>query len=129
MLWIALYRCWHIGCEMQLALPNARTTLKEKKKPLRSLRSCDGYKAIVPRAHKVRLGDRAFSIIESKLWNSLPISIRSAPSISNFKSLLKTHFFRLAYHYQKKNCMSSLVQVVEHYTTSALNGAIQKCAI
>ena len=32
MLWTALYRCWHIGCEMQLALPNARTTLNEKKK-------------------------------------------------------------------------------------------------
>ena len=66
--------------------------------PLRSLRSCDGYKAIVPLVHKVRLGDRAFSIIGPKLWNSLPIVIRSAPSIRNFKSLLKTHFSRLAYH-------------------------------
>ena len=66
--------------------------------PLRSLRSCDRYKAIMPRAHKVRLGDRAFSIIEPKLWHSLPIAIRSAPSISIFKSLLKTHLFRLAYH-------------------------------
>ena len=64
----------------------------------RSLRSCDGYKAIVPRAYKVRLGDRAFSIIGPKLWNSLPITIRSAPSISIFKSLLKTHLFRFAYH-------------------------------
>ena len=76
--------------------------------PSRSLRSCDGYKAIVPRIHKVRLGNRAFSITEPKLWNSLPIIIRFAPSISNFKSLPKTHFFRLAYH-KKKNCMSSLV--------------------
>ena len=66
--------------------------------PSRSFRSCDGYKAIVPRAYKVRLGDRAFSIIGPKLWNSLPIAIRSAPSISIFKSLLKTHLFRLAYH-------------------------------
>ena len=32
-------------------------------RPSRTLRSCDGYKAIVPRAHKVRLGDKAFSII------------------------------------------------------------------
>ena len=31
--------------------------------PSRSLRSCNGYKAMVSRAHKVRLGDRAFSII------------------------------------------------------------------
>ena len=35
--------------------------------PSKSLRSCDGYKAIVPRAYKVRLGDRAFSIIGPKL--------------------------------------------------------------
>ena len=26
-----MYRCGHIGCKMQVALPNARTTLKEKK--------------------------------------------------------------------------------------------------
>ena len=35
--------------------------------PSRSLRSCDGYKSIMPRGHKVRLEDRAFSIIGPKL--------------------------------------------------------------
>ena len=81
------------------SLAPAHLTDKIKRlQSLRSLCSCDKYKAIVPRAHKVCLGDRAFSIIGPKLWNSLPITIRSAPSISYFKSLLKTHFFRLAYH-------------------------------
>ena len=81
------------------SLAPAHLTDKIKRlQPSRSLRSCDGYKAIVPRAHKVLLGDRAFFINGPKLWNSLPIAIRSAPSISIFKSLLKTHLFRLAYH-------------------------------
>ena len=70
--------------------------------PSRSFRSCDGYKAIVSRAHKVRLEDRAFSIIGPKLWNSLPITIRSAPSISNFKFLLKLNSFALLITNKKK---------------------------
>ena len=70
--------------------------------PSRSLHSCDGYKAIVPQVYKVGLGDRAFSIVGPKLWNSLSITIWSEPSISIFKSLLKTYLFRLAYQEQKK---------------------------
>ena len=66
--------------------------------PSRSLRLCDGRKAIVPRTHNIPLGDRAFTIIGLKVWNSLPITIRSAPSISNFESHLKTQLFRIAYH-------------------------------
>ena len=79
-------------------VPAYLTGKLKRLQPLRSLRSCDGYKAIVPRAYKVRLGDRAFSIIGPKLWNSLPIAIRFTPYISIFKSLLETHLFCLAHH-------------------------------
>ena len=75
--------------------------------PPRSLRSCDGYKAIVPRAHKVCLGDRAFSMIGPKLWNSLPITIQSALSISIFKSHLKLISFALPITTQKNACLVS----------------------
>jgi hypothetical protein len=32
------------------------------------------------------------------LWNSLPLSLRSAQSIEQFKTQLKTHFFTLAFN-------------------------------
>jgi len=40
-------------------------------------------------------GDRAFSVAAPKLWNALPQEIRSATSLSMFKSKLKTHLFTL----------------------------------
>ena len=42
---------------------------------------------------KTNYGDRSFSVIAPKLWNSLPINVREAPSLELFKSLLKTHLF------------------------------------
>ena len=42
-------------------------------------------------------GSRAFSVAAPKLWNLLPPSIRTAPSIPTFRSRLKTHLFRQAY--------------------------------
>jgi len=42
-------------------------------------------------------GDRAFSVAAPRLWNALPLCIRSASSLSVFKSKLKTHLFELAY--------------------------------
>ena len=42
---------------------------------------------------KITLGDRAFAIAAPKLWNSLPIEIRSTPSLNVFKSNLKTYLF------------------------------------
>jgi len=38
-------------------------------------------------------GDKAFSAIAPRLWNSLPVNIRSCPSITRFRKLLKTHLF------------------------------------
>ncbi len=47
---------------------------------------------------KVTLGDRAFVNAATTLWNALPINIRRANSVDNFKSLLKTHLFKLAFY-------------------------------
>ncbi len=51
-----------------------------------SIRSCLELKT------KLR-GDRAFSVIAPKLWNSLPLCVRTAQSVSNVKPKLKTHVF------------------------------------
>ena len=44
------------------------------------------------------LGDRAFLAAAPKLWNGLPSQIRNESNFNRFKGLLKTHFFRLAFH-------------------------------
>ena len=40
---------------------------------------------------------RSFGYAGPTLWNDLPFEIRGAKDINYFKSLMKTHFFRLAY--------------------------------
>ena len=42
-------------------------------------------------------GDCAFSLGGPCLWNRLPESVRSATSLKIFKSLLKTHLFKIAF--------------------------------
>ena len=44
---------------------------------------------------KKTLGDRAFSSAAPNLWNNLPLHIRLKNNFERFKSLLKTHPFRL----------------------------------
>ena len=46
---------------------------------------------------KKTLGDRAFSSAAPNLRNSLPLHIRLVDNFERFKSLLKTHRFRLAF--------------------------------
>ncbi|KAF7649750.1 hypothetical protein LDENG_00136690, partial [Lucifuga dentata] len=40
---------------------------------------------------------RAFSCSAPRLWNSLPLHIHQLDSITQFKSQIKTHLFKLAY--------------------------------
>lgn len=42
-------------------------------------------------------GGKSFSVVAPKLWNSLPRSLCLANSLSEFKSLLKTHLFSECY--------------------------------
>ena len=39
----------------------------------------------------------AFSYTSATVWNSLPLSIREADSIAQFKSQLKSYYFELAF--------------------------------
>ncbi len=65
--------------------------------PVRALRSSNQALLDVPRARLKNKGDRAFSVVAPKLWNSLPAHIRTAQSVGIFKSFLKTHLFSLAF--------------------------------
>lgn len=61
------------------------------------LRSADTGQLYVPRTRTV-LGGRAFAVAGPRTWNSLPVIVRSAPSLSTFKKHLKTYLFRCAYN-------------------------------
>ena len=46
---------------------------------------------------RVIMGDRSFMAAAPRLWNSLPVDIRSARTISDFKQKLKTLLFSKAF--------------------------------
>ena len=66
--------------------------------PRRSLRSENSNLLTVPKTKTVRFGDRSFRKSSAVLWNTLPISVKSSPSISSFKTNLKTHYFKLTFY-------------------------------
>ena len=79
-------------CLNQLA-PSYLTDLLIRYQPLRKLRSSDKELLVQPRCHLKTYGERAFSFIAPKLWNTLTLSIKRCKSIESFKSTLKTYLF------------------------------------
>ena len=64
----------------------------------RSLRSANQLLLEIPRTRRKLRGDRTFSVAAPTVWNKLPLHIRQAPSLSIFKTRLKTHFYSLAFN-------------------------------
>ena len=59
-------------------------------KPSRNLRSSTSQTLQLPRIRHT-WGERTFSHVGPKLWNSLPMSLRHTSSLNEFKSNLKTY--------------------------------------
>ena len=49
------------------------------------------------RTRRTTLGDRAFSVTAARAWNALPSSVRSAPSLLQFRRDLNTALFQSSY--------------------------------
>ena len=64
----------------------------------RTLRSTDQKFLAVPKSRLKTYGDRAFSVAAPKLWNELPLDLRSLDTINLFKKHLKTDLFKKAYN-------------------------------
>ena len=62
----------------------------------RSLRSTDQKLLALPKSRLKTYGDRAFSVAAPKLWNELPLDLRSLDTINLFKKHLKTDLFKKA---------------------------------
>jgi hypothetical protein len=62
--------------------------------PSRTLRSTtDTLKLKIPRTKLVTAGQRSFSSQAPISWNNLPLNLRQKPTLTSFKSALKTHLF------------------------------------
>ena len=72
--------------------PNYLRCLFKYCHPSRSLR-LSSRKLLVVKRTRTKYGARALANFGPKLWNQLLLSIRTADTVSQFKSLLKTHLF------------------------------------
>jgi len=60
---------------------------------------CDRPTALEPAAgyhtgyQRQHIGDRSFPVAAARVWNSLPQRVSSSPSLTVFRSRLKTHLF------------------------------------
>lgn len=65
--------------------------------PSRNLCSMNQQLLIIPGCKRKRQGGRRFSIQTSRLWNMLPLQIRSCSELLKFRKLLKTWLFVSAF--------------------------------
>ena len=85
-----VYRCLHSSA------PSYLSELIIRVNHGRALRS-SGSRLHVPRVKTTSYGSRAFSVVGPSLWNDLPPHVTSAPTLSAFKTKLKTHLFEQAF--------------------------------
>ena len=64
--------------------------------PSRSLRSSKEKLLKIPKRNLKSFGERSFSFMAPSVWNSLPADLRNLPTLSQFKSNLKTFLFAQA---------------------------------
>ena len=85
-------------CLNQMA-PSYLSDLLTLYTPGRLLRSSnDHLRLLKPQTNLKDYGERAFYSSAPKIWNELPLTIRQASTLTSFKSLLKTHLFKCAFH-------------------------------
>ena len=89
--------CYH--CHSSTAPSYVADMLQKKPSHTRNTRSSSYTMPLLNRpAHsKATHGDHSFSFTSSSVWNSIPNDVRCAPSLSSFKSRLKTYLFCSVY--------------------------------
>ena len=65
--------------------------------PRRRLRSSSTSKLVVPSTRLSTVGDRAFPVAAARVWNGLPVTVTSTPSLQSFRGRLKTELFATSY--------------------------------
>ena len=88
---VFMFKCLH-----NMA-PKYLCELVHLKSTTRTLRSNRKTLFNVPKTKNVTCGDRAFAVVGPKLWNELPEEVQNCAELSMFKTMLKTHLFRICY--------------------------------
>jgi len=88
-LFVLAYRCLHGTVPAYLAERLLRTSKFDTR---RRLRSADSAMLVVPTTRRSTLCDRVFPVASVRAWNSLPSSVRNAPSLTTFRRGLRTTF-------------------------------------
>ena len=78
-------------------LPSYLSSSLTTYKPSRPLRSASQKILDPPTMNMKTVGERSFSFMAPSIWNDLPTSIRNTPTLTAFKSKLKTHLFKKAF--------------------------------
>jgi Reverse transcriptase (RNA-dependent DNA polymerase) len=91
---VLVYRCLHGQAPQYLVDEFTRVADVESR---RHLRSATTTMLVVPRSRHSTIGDRAFPVAAARLWNSLPSSVTSSPSLPIFRRRLKTELFSRSY--------------------------------
>ena len=91
--------CLYYHCHNSTAPSYVTDMLHKRPLHTRNTRSSSHTIPLLNRpAHsKATLCDRSFSFASFSVWNSIPNDVRCAPSLSSFKSHLKTYLFRSVY--------------------------------
>ncbi|XP_072036713.1 uncharacterized protein [Amphiura filiformis] len=88
---LILFKCIHGQAPLYLSdLVDAFTPDKA------GLRSTDSGRLLELRTRTL-WGDRSFEVGAPKLWNRLPVALRTCDNIATFKSGLKTHLYNEAF--------------------------------
>jgi len=86
---VLVYRCLHDSAPGYLASDLQRVSDLGARLLLRS--------SSTSRTVRVTIGDRAFPATAASVWNSLPETVRSSPSLPVFRRRLKTGLFVRSY--------------------------------
>jgi len=96
-------------------VPEYLSELVSIRKSFRKLRSSSQILLQVPVSRLKSYGDCVFSVTAPTLWNRLLANIRNVSSLENFKSLLKTHLFKVAFTDKSLLSFKSLQGSYKHY--------------
>ena len=85
-------------CALNATAPNYLVQLINHRNLTRTLRSSSSTELLfVPKSRTMMYGDRCFKVASPILWNNLPVSLRTAKCLTQFRSQLKTHLFKAAF--------------------------------
>ena len=93
---VLVYKCLHGSAPAYLSLTGELCQVADVEAGQR-LRSSSSSSLIVSRTRLPTVGGRAFPVAAARVWNSLSDLVTSAPSVSVFRSRLKTHLFNISY--------------------------------